>query len=136
VVKGFVRHRWSFDATRVQPPEISNFKVELFQLKGCPGSNGTVSFFRWSFDYSDPNGNVPNSVPITFSNIWLPTLRTTNVTVRVQRSGTGVAGTVISHSCILFDVDGIPDDEIRQTIYITDTSGLRSNSLTFTTRRP
>lgn len=133
-VFGFVRLRWNFEAIRVQPPVISNFTVELHQLNGCPG--GTVRFFRWSFDYFDPNGNVPNPVATNFTNLWLPTQRGTSVQVSLQREGTGTQGRVSAISSLTFDINGVPDDQLQQTIFITDVAGLRSNSISAIIQRP
>ena len=133
VVAGANRVDFPFDVVGTAP-SISNLLVRLDLLndRTCPNSG---SRFEATFDYADPDGDVPTTARIfntmRFSNgriqrVTWPGPRTYSV------SGRGFNGAVRASFCTLFGNAG----EVVDSFSLEDGAGNRSNVLQFGRPRP
>jgi hypothetical protein len=137
---GTVRHRWAFEAARLQAPVLTGLTFELNQLNGCPvgpQGPGQGSSYNYSLTFTDGNGDALNPIRLTGEALWLPTQRVTGLAdVPNTFTGTGFEGELSTLTCIWWERDGQQDQEFLYSVYMKDQSGLQSNVLTITLTRP
>jgi uncharacterized repeat protein (TIGR02543 family) len=115
-------------------PTISNAASRLVELNSatlCPVNR--ASFFEFSFDYNDPNGNVsPGGSLIRFAFVRNPDGQNDNITVPGQRQGNTFVGKALVGFCLPF----LTNSSYTITLSLIDDGGLTSNAITITLNRP
>jgi hypothetical protein len=122
-----------------EPPTISNLTWSLRVLNDSTcGNNG--SRFDISFDYSDPNGDVPVSdgfffgTPLRLSWAFLPDGFTGEALINTPTDGDGFSGTASLDVCIAYEFEG--NTSVLETFTLRDQKNLWSNSLSIIIPRP
>lgn len=127
---------YNFGECKQSPPTILNFKVDLLQINSstCQFSGGILgSLYRFTFDYTDPDGDVftGSVVHVSFSFLPLGSSGSYDVT-GATITGDGYSGKISFLTCLKFG----NNISVIESLSITDMGGKTSNTVSATIPRP
>ncbi|MFQ5639011.1 MAG: Ig-like domain-containing protein [bacterium] len=125
------------NAAQLSGATISNFQAPLVQLNdstNCDVFNGPIgSLFDFSFDYTDPDGDVTEGTVVNYSFVFSPSGQANSAEfTSAQITGDGFDGTMRLGLCVVYS----DQTSIQHTVSITDAGGETSNSLSLDVAKP